>query len=608
MIGRRTLTPALRGLHAYWGTAVLLAAASATALAVLLPAASLVGRGGGAFPARLAVAPAGAMDLGIVWGSLVRSPDAIRETAVTTLSHLLLGVAAGVVAVTWLTTLALSTARASARAGEVVIRRAVGATRLDLLGASLLEGGFIATAALAIGGATGLAAARVALGAWPGPVGPVAPAFGAAAAAALVAGLVLGALLPLAFTRPGARLVSADEAALALAVPALQLGVSLTVLVAGSLLATRARGPAGEGGTPGAGAAGGQVYEVTAGDPAPAERAAAYAELLRRLAAEPSVEVASLTSPGATVGLGPEDVVASDCGDCRWGGLPLPWHTFFAIHHLVSADSFRALGLRVVAGRALTGADRWGAPRVAVVSRSLANLHFEASGAVGRRIRVGHGSDALYTVVGVVDDRAPAGFGGGYEPPDVVYLSVLQHPATAVELLVRPRGPAAAGPAVDRALRQAPGRRLAGLARVSEAGLLAAEAAPLGWFGRMLGAAGSALVAIATLGTFAVMWLWVASLLRELGVRRAVGARRRDVLAFVLSRAALVAVAGLAFGAWAGMMAWDALSAVVAGLPAWDPHALLRYGSLLAAATLAGALAPAWRASRQSPVRLLGAS
>lgn len=604
MIVRRVLTPALHGLRAWWGTAVLLAAATAAALAVLLPAASLVGRGAGTLPSRLAVAPAGGMDLELVWGALARSPDAIRAAAVASLSHLLIGIAAGVVAVTWLTALALSTARASARAGETVIRRAVGASRWQILGASLLEGGFVAAAALVVGGATGLAAARAALGLWPGTVGPAAPVAGAAAVAATLAGLAIGALLPLAFARRDAALVNAEEASLALAVPAVQLGLSLTVLVAGSLLGARARAPAGAAAAP----RDGQVYELTALDRAPEARAAAYAALLRRLAGEPSVEAASLTSRGATVGLGPEDVVASDCGNCRWGGLPLPWHTFFAIHHLVSADSFRALGLRVVAGRALSDADGWGAPRVAVVSRSLANLHFEPNGAVGRAIRVGHGSDELYTVVGVVADRAPAGFGGGSEPPDVVYLSVLQHPAAAVELLVRPRVPGAAGAAVARALHGALGPRLAGLTRTTEAGLLAAEAAPLGWFGRLLGAVGGAMVAVATLGAFAVMWLWVASLLRELGVRRAVGARRRDLLAFVLWRAAFVAAAGVAFGLWVGTMAWDALGAVVAGLPAWDPHAVLRYGALLVAATLAGALVPALQASRRSPVGLLGAS
>ena len=152
MIVRRVLTPALHGLRAWWGTAVLLAAATAAALAVLLPAASLVGRGAGTLPSRLAVAPAGGMDLELVWGALARSPDAIRAAAVASLSHLLIGIAAGVVAVTWLTALALSTARASARAGETVIRRAVGASRWQILGASLLEGGFVGPVRLLNGG------------------------------------------------------------------------------------------------------------------------------------------------------------------------------------------------------------------------------------------------------------------------------------------------------------------------------------------------------------------------------------------------------------------------------------------------------------------------
>jgi putative ABC transport system permease protein len=217
---------------------------------------------------------------------------------------------------------------------------------------------------------------------------------------------------------------------------------------------------------------------------------------------------------------------------------------------------------------------------------------------------VGHGAEGLYTVVGVVEDRSPIGLGGYGAPPDAVYLSVLQHPAAAVELLVRGARPGA----VDRALRRSLGPRAGTVTRVAEARLLEAEAAPLSWFGGMIGGEGWALLFIATVGTFAVMWLWVASLLRELAVRRAVGARRRDVLAFVLARAGLVALAGIAFGTWVGMMLWDALSAAVARLPAWDPRAVAGYGLLLAAATLAGALLPAWRAVRATPARLLGAS
>ncbi|HXY70726.1 MAG TPA: FtsX-like permease family protein [Gemmatimonadales bacterium] len=611
-LARRTLTPAGQALRSWWGTAVLLAAAAAAALAVLLPAAGVVGTGPG-WPSRLHVSPAGGLDLEVIWGAMVRSPDAIRAAAVSGLSHLLLGVAAGVLAVTWLTQLALSTARATARGPEVTVRRAVGATRLVLLASFLLEGAFIAVVALAVGGASGLVAARVAVCAWPGSVGAGAPGLGLVAAAAVVLGLGVGALLPLVFARPGASLVRAEEASLALVVPAVQIGVSLTVLVAGSLLGARARAQ----GTAGGGAPAGEVYAIVTRDSTPGQRASAYASLLRELGAESSVATASLASRGSALGLGPVDVVGTDCGACMWGGLPLPWHSFFAVHELVSADSFRSLGLRLVAGRAIAATDDWGAPRVAVVSRSLATLHFEAKGAVGRSILVGHGSAALYTVVGVVEDRPGSGFGAGLEPPDVVYLSVLQHPAAAVELLVRPRAPAGRaaeggqgvgpGAVVERAVRGALGPRLAGLTHVSEAGMLAAEAAPLAWFGGMFGASGAALVAIATLGVFATMWLWVGSLLRELGVRRAVGARRRDLFGFVMLRAGAVAAGGIVFGTWLGMMVWDALTTVVAGLPAWDAHAVLRSGALLGAATLAGALVPAWRAARRTPAALIAA-
>jgi len=76
----------------------------------------------------------------------------------------------------------------------------------------------------------------------------------------------------------------------------------------------------------------------------------------------------------------------------------------------------------------------------------------------------------------------------------------------------------------------------------------------------------------------------------------------------VLARAALVALAGVAFGLWIGMMVWDSLRAAVPTLPAWDPGAVARYALLLAAATLLGALLPVWRASRAAPASLLAAS
>ena len=596
----RIVVPALRTLRAHRATALLLVGAGAAALAALLPVSSLVAPPGARLVPRLGLPPARGSDIALVLGTMARGPAATREAALLSLFRLLLGVAGGVLVVGWLTTLALAAARAAGRRTEIVVRRAVGASRRNLLASELVEGGTLAAGALLVGGILGLAFARLAAAEWPFSLGAAAAGPSVAAAAAAVGAVLLGALLPLLFARRGAPLADAGPATLGLVLPAAQLGLSLTVLAAAALLNCAAEPVPRQGH-----AAGGEVYQIGAPAAQRAARAAGYRALLLRLRSDRAVAVASLSSPGAITGLGPIDNASTDCGDCVWGQLALPWHQVRATHYLVSADTFRTLGIPVIAGRAFTDDDRWDTARVAVVNRTLAAWHFQHGDAVGRLIRVGHGSEALYTVVGVVEDRRPMAFGAGLEPPYSIYLSVLQHPAPQVDLLVRGAGERPPLATVDQALRRALGAAAVTAGPVSESRLLAAEVEPVRWFATMLGSEGWVMLAVATGGAFAMMWLWVASLAPELGVRRSVGARRRDVVCYVLSRAAVVAAGGVAFGCWAGMMAWDALRSVVAGLPAWDFHAVLRVAALLALAACAGALLPAWRAARASPAALL---
>jgi len=223
---------------------------------------------------------------------------------------------------------------------------------------------------------------------------------------------------------------------------------------------------------------------------------------------------------------------------------------------------------------------------------------------LGSTIALGYGPDREHTVVGVVDDVTPPGLGGTLEPRYVVYASILQHPAAGADLVVRSAGtePPAA---VLSAMHSALGRDAALSGPVSEASVLAAEAAPLRWFARALDGEGWVMLAVASLGTFSVMWLWVTSVLGELGLRRATGARRRQIMRYVLARAAAVAAWGAAFGAWVGLMVWDAVHALAETLPAWDPAGVGRAALLLGAFALAGALVPAWRAARTPPAALV---
>ena len=590
---RRSVAPAAWGIRAYWGTAVLLAMTAATALAALLPVTSLA--------TRLGLRPWRGGDLGMAWSTLAWSPTATHHTALVLLFQLLLGIAIGVLAVAGMTLISLSVARASARAPELSLRRAVGASRRQLLTSALLEAAATAAVALVLGGLAGGVAARSAIFAWTGDLGPPTYAPSIVATAASVTTIFLGAILPFAFPRRTSPLPHSGGRSLHLAVPALQLGVSLTVLTAAALLRRQA-GPleAREQETTPAG----QVLQLTAPEGPPDVRAAQYARVLGAMGARRARDTVSLSSPGTLVGLGMVDVVITDCGRCSQGGLPFPLHPVPVVHHLVSADTFRVLGLAVTAGRGLAAADRWNAPPVVVVNQALATRHFERGEAVGRKIMIGRDRGDWYTVVGIVENQRSVGFGAGLQPPFAVYLSVLQHPARAVDLLVD--GPDdEAITAVGRRVRD--GLGAGATVPIRAAYIAEAEVAPVRWFGSMFGMEGWVILTVATLGTGVVMRVWVMSLSYELGLRRSVGARRRDLLGFVLSRAAGVAVGGVAIGLWLGVFVWGWLATVVAGLPEWDPILALHIVPLLAAAAFAGALPPAWQATRATPTELVKA-
>ena len=385
-------------------------------------------------------------------------------------------------------------------------------------------------------------------------------------------------------------------------VPAIQLGISLAVLTAGALVVRHANGMLGSAI---AQRHDGTVYQVAVPAFSPAERASRLESLLDRLSTQKG-PVVSLSSPGTIAGLGTVVGITTDCGLCPMGSLMVPWHQVLATHEMVSADTFRALGVKMIAGRSIGAEDRWDSPRVAVVNRALAARHFQHGEAIGRQLMVGFKRSDWYTVVGIAEDPAPAGFGAPLQPEYTVYLSVLQHPIPQVDVLVSdPVDPDTAHD-IASAIQDELGVASASIASETESALLTAEAGPLRWFGRWFGMEGWIALLIALTGTFCLMRLWVRSLHAELGLRRAVGARGRNVIGYVLARATLVSLTGAATGMWFGPALWSMLSDLVPGLPVWDWRLVAQFTLLLTAATVAGALEPALRVIRARPAQLLG--
>ncbi len=127
----------------------------------------------------------------------------------------------------------------------------------------------------------------------------------------------------------------------------------------------------------------------------------------------------------------------------------------------------------------------------------MAARHFENGNALGRTIFMGT-TRVPYTVVGVVDDGKAPGRSGGIQPRFAVYLSSLQHPIAAADLVIR-------GSAVSRGQRCASrsrGRRPSSTRRgISESAIRRAFTLPMAWFARWFRVEAIAALLLGALGT-----------------------------------------------------------------------------------------------------------
>ena len=230
---------------------------------------------GSLLQSRLEFSTAGGVVSHGTWG---RTPAATERAAIGNLFDLLLCGMGAVVAVAVVSLVSLFGARESQRTGELVARRAVGASRRLLVGSALIEACILASSALVAGSGAGALATRRSLMSWPGHYGYASILPSIVGLSALGGLFVLCAVLPWLFARN--RSATATGSPVPLALPAFQLGLSLIVLTAAGLL-TRQAALRLES-KPAASAAG-QVFRQLADDSTPADRANRYGMLLDEL-------------------------------------------------------------------------------------------------------------------------------------------------------------------------------------------------------------------------------------------------------------------------------------------------------------------------------------
>ena len=500
-------------------------------------------------------------------------------------------------------------ARARARAGELGVRLCLGASRARLVRQLLVE----ATVLAAAGGLAGVAlsfwirgalvgilnAGRTAVSAVQVPVDADVLWFSVLATATTA--ILCGVVPAWRATRPDllagverapASGGSAGRGLMSRALVVVQVAVCLAVVFAAGLLTQTLRTLA----TVDLGFEPERVIALRVNPAATgrsgAEVSAVFDEMLSRARELPGVAAASLAASP------PYGAMSVTMGVEVPGYVPAPGRGDTVVaFNFVSPRYFETLGQALVRGRDLDERDERGRPLAAIVNERFVDHYFDGQNPLGRRFR--QGSEEL-EIVGVVADSRDRAVRSG--PADTVYVHRRQGPPAGMTLLVRAAGdPARVVPAllalagsIDPRM---PVTSVHTLDIDVEAGISSERM--LGYLSALF--AGLTLL-LAGIGLYGVLASAVARRTREIGLRLALGAQRRDVALLLGRESAVLLFLGVAAGGFLAFACARVLRGVLFGVAATDPQTLAASVLLLGAVALLAAAVPLRRASRVDPV------
>jgi putative ABC transport system permease protein len=328
-------------------------------------------------------------------------------------------------------------------------------------------------------------------------------------------------------------------------------------------------------------------------------------ELQRRVASLPGVQAV-----GAVGGL----PLATEMGD--WGlridgytpppnqGAPGDWQ-------VVTPGYFEALGLTLREGRVFDARDDIGAPLAMVVNQAFVEQYFAGRQALGGRVRVsGSDSSEVYTIVGVVDDVHHNALVGRAKPG--FYATLGQYARApgltrrSMSLVIRATGdPAMLVAPVRAVLREIDPRLPISEVRTMRDVVYAAVAGPR-FAMELLELFGVLALVLAAIGIFGIVSQVVASRAHEFGIRAALGASPRELMALSLRAGVRQALTGLAIGGALALVFARLMTSLLYGVRPADPWTFLGVVLVTGLVAVAASAGPARRAGRTDPARVLG--
>jgi predicted permease len=312
----------------------------------------------------------------------------------------------------------------------------------------------------------------------------------------------------------------------------------------------------------------------------------------QRLSAIPGVISAALTGPAPFAQLQSQEKISLP-------GQAAP--SLDALQSKVSPHYFETMKIPLLAGRAISEADRNQTAPVAVLGETAARQLFGSADPVGRSISLGSNENRI--IVGIAHDVRYLGPREAFIP--VVYEPMAQGGILLLTAILRTASdPAAFASAARQAVREAaPGLKVETVAPVREllGGMMRQE--------RMVAVLSSAFgllaLLLASVGLYGVIAYAVQRRTQEIGVRIALGASRIQVTSLLLRDIAQLLAIGLMCGLAGTLALGNWVRSLLFGITPHDPAMLAAAAAILSAVAFAAGYLPAHRASRLHPMEAL---
>lgn len=329
--------------------------------------------------------------------------------------------------------------------------------------------------------------------------------------------------------------------------------------------------------------------------PQPADRQRFVERLLEGLSGRPGVVSA------ATVDVLPTDFARLEAYAVEGQAYPTEKDRPRAHKAFASAGLFKTLGTQVKAGRDFGPEDRPDSLPVVIVNESFARKAWPQDDPLNRRIRLGKGDDGVWrTVVGVVPDLRMNNFDRS-SGPEGYYVPMSQDCPANLRLAVKAAGD-------PLALTQEVREQVAALDRdlplylvQSMDEVVSQNAFAFNLFGALFGLFGIAALILASVGIYGVIAFSVQQRTREVGIRMALGAQRRDVLSLLLGQGARQMAIGLGVGLLLAFGISRLIGSFLFQVQPGDPVVFLGVALVLAGVALFACFVPAQRATHVDP-------